>query len=163
MELTKDVMLRGETWDKAITNFAPFFQPRAQYDIFMLCISIGIMYDQRLEKSDDNTYEHSIARNVFNNHDNGKLDFMFQAAILSTHTIDTPEAERLELAFGDKTNFNKIGFLSEFANFGVTVLVKQIGESRIETMDNLKSFLTETVEGRNFDIDPIPDEILLDE
>jgi hypothetical protein len=108
-------------------------------------------------------YRHSVPRNVLQNNDNGKLDFMFQAAILSTTTESFTEDERLELAFGEKTDFKKIDFLTQFANFGVTKLVEHIGSSPIESMENIKNFLAATVEGNNFDIDALPDDLLTEE
>ena len=43
----------------------------------MLSISIGIMYDKRIEKLEENGEDpKSIGRNVFVNNDNGKLDFL---------------------------------------------------------------------------------------
>ena len=89
------------------------------------------------------------------------MDYMFQAAVLSTTTEAFTEDERLELAFGEKTEFNKVGFLTEFANFGVTKLVELIGNSPLESMDNIKNFLVSTVEGRNLDIEALPDDLLL--
>jgi len=128
----------------------------------MLSISIGIMYDKRIEKPvEEGEDPKSVPRNVFRNNDNGKLDFFFQAAILSTSTESITEDERLELAFGDKSDFNKIAFLTQFANFGITKLVELIGDSDIVTMNNIKNFLTSTVEGRNFEIDELSDDILL--
>lgn len=97
------------------------------------------------------------------NHDNGKLDFIFQAAILSTSTEAFTEDERLDLAFGDKTEFNKIDFLTQFANFGVTKLAELIGDTTLESMENIKNFLASSIEGRNLDIDALPDDILLDD
>ena len=38
------------------------------------------------------------------------------------------EEERLELAFGEKTDFNKVTFLTQYANFGVTKLAETGGE-----------------------------------
>ena len=164
MELTTDILLRGSSWSQAINELAPIFKTRTNYSIYMLCLSIGIMYDQRIERPEDNGEEpHSVPRNVLRNRDNGQLDFYFQAAILSTSTKNLTEDERLELAFGEKTEFNKIGFLTQFANFGVTKLVEQIGSTPLESMENIKNFLTSTVEGRNFDIDTLPDDILLSE
>ena len=161
MEITTDVALRGAAWDQAIDALAPLFKPRSQYSIFMLSLSIGIMYDRRIVSEED--YRHSVPRNVIQNNDNGKLDFMFQAAILSTTTESFTEDERLELAFGEKTDFKKIDFLTQFANFGVTKLVEHIGASPIESMENIKNFLAATVEGNNFDIDALPDELLTEE
>ena len=167
MELTTDVLLRGPRWARTIDELSPIFKNRTNYSIYMLCIAIGIMYDKRIEKFDDEDLEpRNVPRNVMQNNDNGKMDFMFQAAILSTKTEEYSEEKRLELAFGedDKENsFNKIGFLTQFANFGMTVLEEQIGETVVESMENIKSFLTSTVEGNNFEINAIPDDIWLEE
>lgn len=167
MELTTDVLLRGRVWAKVIDELAPIFKTRTNYNIFILCISIGIMYDQRIERFEDDDLEpRNVPRNVMHNQDNGRMDFMFQAAVLSTKTVNLSEDERLELAFGDKEEnegFNKLSFLTQFANFGVTKLEEQIGDSIVESMDNIKTFLTSTVEGNNFDINAIPDDIWLDD
>ena len=161
MEITTDVLLRGTEWSKAIDNLSSIFKTRTHYSIYMLSMAIGIMYDKRIEKPDENGEDpKSVPRNVLQNNDNGKLDFMFQAAILSTSTETYSEDERLDLAFGEKTDFNKLAYLTQFANYGVTVLNAQIGDSIIETMEN-KNFLFSTVEGRNLDIDALPDDILL--
>lgn len=161
MEITTDIALRSTAWDQAIDALSPLFKPRSQYSIYMLALSIGIMYDRRIVSEDD--YRHSVPRNVLQNNDNGKLDFMFQAAILSTTTESFTEDERLELAFGEKTDFKKIDFLTQFANFGVTKLVEHIGASPIESMENIKNFLAATVEGNNFDIDALPDDLLMED
>ena len=161
MEITTDSALRSTAWDQAIDALSPLFKPRSQYSIYMLALSIGIMYDRRIASDED--YRHSVPRNVLQNNDNGKLDFMFQAAILSTTTESFTEDERLELAFGEKTDFKKIDFLTQFANFGVTKLVEHIGASPIESMENIKNFLAATVEGNNFDIDALPDDLLTEE
>ena len=161
MEITTDIALRGSAWDNAIDALTPLFKPRAQYSIYMLSLSIGIMYDKRMIIDDD--YRHSVPRNVVQNNDNGKLDLMFQSAILSTTTEILTEDQRLELAFGEKTEFKKMDFLTQFANFGVTKLVEQIGSSPIESMENIKNFLCSIVEGNNFDIDALPDDLLMEE
>ena len=161
MEITTDIALRSTAWDQAIDALSPLFKPRSQYSIYMLSLSIGIMYDRRIVSEED--YRHSVPRNVLQNNDNGKLDFMFQAAILSTTTESFTEDERLELAFGEKTDFKKIDFLTQFANFGVTKLVEHIGASPIESIENIKNFLAATVEGNNFDIDALPDDLLTEE
>ena len=164
MELTTDVYLRGTAWNKAIEDLSPIFKTRTHYMQYILAMTIGIMYDQRIEKPiEANEDPKSVPRNVLRNNDNGKLDFMFQAAILSTTTEQFTEEERLNLAFGDKGEFKKIDFLTQFANFGVTKLVELIGDTPIESMENIKNFLFATVEGRNLDIDALPDDILLSE
>ena len=163
MEITTDVILRGSAWSKAISELGEIFKTRTNYNIYMLCVSIGVMYDKRIEKLDGDNEDHTVPRNVLQNNDNGKLDFIFQAAILTTATEDLSEDERLELAFGEKSTFNRIAFITQFANFGVTKLIELIGSSAVESMENIKNFFSSTVEGRNFDIDALPDEILLSE
>lgn len=164
MEITKDVLLKGTEWAKGLDLLAPIFQTRTHYSIYILAMALGIMYDQRIEKPVENGEDvKTVPRNVLQNNDNGKLDFMFQAAILSTRTEDLSEDERLNLAFGEKSDFNRLAFLTQFANFGITKLNEQIGESTIETMENLKNYLYSTVEGRNLDIDSLPDDILLED
>lgn len=165
MELTSDISLKGDAWDHALRELGTIFTTRTNYSLFLLSCSIGIMYDQRIEKPIETTVteEHFVPRNVIHNNDNGKLDLMLQAAILSTRTLNITEDERLEIAFGDSTDFNKRDFLIQFANYGVTKLIEQIGVTELETMENIKNFLCKSVEGRNFDIDSLPDDILLQE
>ncbi len=164
MELTTDVNLRGTAWAAAIDNLSPLFRTRTHYSLYMLALAIGVMYDRRIEKPEENGEDvRSVPRNVLQNNDNGKLDFIFQAAILSTTTEQFSEEKRLELAFGEGPDFKKIDFLTQFANFGATKLVELLGDSIVETMDNIKNFLVSTVEGRNLDIDALPDELLLEE
>ena len=162
MEITTDIPLRGTAWSRAIDELSSIFKSRTHYMLYILSLTIGIMYDRRIEKPEENNEEvKTVPRNVIRNHDNGKMDFMFQAAILSTTTENLSEEARLDIAFGDKTDFKRIDFLTQFANFGVTKLVELIGDSAIESMENIKNFLVSTVEGRNLDIDALPDDILL--
>ena len=163
MEITTDISLKGTAWNTAIEKLSDIFKTRPTYMIYMLSLSIGIMYDKREEKLPiaDGEEIRSVPRNVIRNNDNGKLDFMFQAAILSTTTEQFSEEERLDLAFGEKTDFKKIEFLTQFANFGVTKLIEYIGDTPIESMENIKNFFALTVEGRNLEIDALPDDILL--
>lgn len=164
MELTRDVYLKGKDWATALENLSDLFRTRTNYSLFMLCLALGIMYDKRIKDPDlGNTDDHnppSVPRNVLQNNDNGKLDFMFQAAILSTRTENFDEDERLKLAFGESTDFNKMGFLLEFANYGVTRLIDKIGVDSLQTMDQIKEYLAAIVEGRDLDIDGLPDDIL---
>lgn len=156
MEIKSDIRLKGVDWDTAIEKLARIFSTRTNYTIFMLSLAIGIMYDKRIAKLEEgNEDEHSVPRNVINNNDNGKLDFYFQAAILTTMTECLSEDNRLELAFGDNIEFEKISFLTQFANFGVTKLVSLIGDTDLESMENIKNFMVSTVEGHNFDIDDL--------
>ena len=83
--------------------------------------------------------------------------------MLSTTLLDFDEEKRLELAFGESTDFNKVVFLTRYANFGVTKLVELIGDTPIESMNNIKNFLISSVEGSNIDLEGISDDILLEE
>lgn len=165
MEITTDISLKGTAWNTAIDSLSDIFKTRPNYMIYMLSLSIGIMYDKREEKLpiEEGEEIRSVPRIVIRNNDNGKLEFMFQAAILSTTTEQFSEEDRLELAFGEKTDFKKIEFLTQFANFGVTKLIEYIGDTPIESMENIKNFLALTVEGRNLEIDALPDDILLND
>lgn len=168
MEITTDISLRGTAWNIAIEKLDEIFKTRTNYMIYMLALSFGIMYDKREDKLplEDGEEVRSVPRNVIHNNDQGKLDFMFQAAILSTITENFTEEERLDLAFGEKNDekigFKKIEFLTQFANYGVTKLVELIEETPIESMESIKNFLVATVEGRNLEIDALPDDILLE-
>ncbi len=156
MEIKSDIRLRGNAWDEAISRLSNIFSTRTNYTIYMLAMAIGIMYDKRIAKLEDGSDDdHSVPRNVINNNDNGKLDFYFQAAILTTTTECISEENRLELAFGENVDFEKITFLTQFANFGVTKLVELIGDTDLESMDRIKNFMVASVEGRNFDIDEL--------
>lgn len=167
MEITTDISLRGTAWNMAIEKLSDVFKTRTNYMIYMLSLSVGIMYDKRVEKLpiEDGEEVRTVPRNVLRNNDQGKLDFMFQAAILTTTTESFTEEERLDLSFGekndDKVGFKKIDFLTQFANYGVTKIIEQIGDTSIESMENIKNFLVSTVEGRNLEIDALPDDILL--
>lgn len=162
MEIKSDIPLKGKPWHDAIEAYSKIFTPRTQYDVFSLALSIGIMYDKKIDSFESDEYDsHSVPRVVVLNNDNGRLDTMFQAAILSSKTVDMSEEERLQNAFEPDVTINKMNFLLGFANFGVTKLVEQIGISELETMANLKNFLNSSAEGRNYEINEIPDEELM--
>ena len=162
MEVKSDIMLRGTAWDIAFKNLSNIFKTRTNYSIYTICLVIGLIYDKRIETPEENgEEERSVPRNVIQNNDNGKLDYFFQTAVLSTMTENFTEEQRLELAFGENMDFNKIAFLTSFANFGVTKLIENIGSTNIESMENIKNFLIATIEGRNLDIYEISEEILL--
>ena len=77
MEITSDIQLKGTAWNKAITGLSDIFKTRTHYSLFMLSLAIGIMYDKRIETPEENGEEpKSVPRNVINNNDNGKLDFL---------------------------------------------------------------------------------------
>lgn len=163
MEITSDIKLKGNEWAKVIECYKDIFQTRTHYQLFILCVAIGIMYDQRIANPIcDADEEKLVPRNVLQNNDNGILDYMFQAAVLTTKTMQIEEEERLQHAFGDNVEINKISFLLEFSNYGAHILTRHIGSSVLETMDNLKDFLASSVEGRNFDINGLEDDVILE-
>lgn len=162
MEIRSDILLTGDIWDETIEKLKPIFNTRTNYMLYILAISVGIVYDKKIESLPASSQESkSVPRMVIHNNDNGRLDYLFQAAILNTDTIVLSEKERLELAFNDKSDYDKVGLLTQFANFGIGKIHDQIGSSEEETMQNIKDFLSSTVDGTNFDIDDISDDILV--
>lgn len=168
MAITTDVTLKGSCWRKALDDFAPFFPQALQpnYSIYAISMSIGIMYDKQLDIAGEETDEEkdnrpTVPRTVLHPH-NTDLDFLFQAAILTSTWVEYTEEERMNLAFNPSCDIkiNKLEFLSKFANFGVTKLLEQATDDQIDTMERLKKFLASTVEGYNYEIDSISDEDL---
>lgn len=168
MEITTDVILKGEDWARAIDELGYLFnyRNRINYNLFIVSTAIGIMYDEIIQKpaKSDQMNPRFVTRNVLLNEEQetNQMDLMFQTAVLNTKTIDLTESERLELAFGDKSDFKKLEFLTGFANYGVTKLLECIGVGELETMDNIRKFLNLTVEGENYEIDDITDDMLFD-
>lgn len=158
MVIQSDLLLRGAEWQKAITAYSKIFNQRTRYDVFLLATTIGVLFDQQIEAlPDDDSVNNppSVPRNVFNNNSE-VFDELFQTAVLITSTLDISDEKRLELAFGEgDKDFDKRAFLMSFANFGVTKLVEMISDDDLELADNLKNFLTLTMEGSNYDLDPL--------
>lgn len=164
MVISSDILLRGKEWNVVIDTFSNIFKTRTNFSIYLLALSIGVVYDQRIERLEETGYDvKSVSRTVINN-EGGMLDHLFEAAILSTTTESFAEERRLDLAFdNENTDFNKIAFLTQFANFGVTKLMELIGDTDEESMENIKNFLVRTFEGENLDIDDIPDDYIVDD
>ena len=57
----------------------------------------------------------------------------------------------MQLAFDPSCSieFNKLEFLTKFANFGIQKLLEKVSDEPTETMQNIKNFLAATVEGYN--------------
>ena len=68
MEIRTDVPLRGKAWDTAIQSYKGIFEPATQYMLFMLALSIGIMYDKRIATPEGSAEfnNRSVPRNVIN-------------------------------------------------------------------------------------------------
>lgn len=161
-----DIYLKGSDWRKALNNFSSFFPQALQpnYSIFAISVSIGIMYDRQSEMAGDETPEEkenrpSVPRTVLHRH-NMDLDFLFQSAILTTSLVSFSDEQRMDLAFNPSTEikFNKLDFLTKFANFGVTKFLEQGSDEPIEAMQKIKSFLASTMEGYNYEIDGISED-----
>lgn len=167
MDFRSDVILKGIAWDQTIRKLSSIFSSRPYFNIYLLSMAIGIMYDKRIEKLEESvdSEPYNVPRTVLIKQNmDGRIDFMYQAAILTSQTVDYDEDQRLEMAFGDNVEgIKKIDFLTEFANFGASKLAEKVGSSDLESMENIKNFLVSTLEGRNFDIDALTDEDLYDD
>ncbi len=168
-----DVNLKGECWGQLLNAFSEFFSAQSQqpnYSVYSISVSIGIMYDKQSETAGEETEESkdnpkSVPRTVLYQH-NTDLDFLFQAAILTSNLVNYNEKERMDLAFNTKCpiKLNKLDFLTKFANFGAQKLLEQVADESVETMQKLKSFVAATVEGYNHEIDSISlDDIDIDD
>ena len=154
LELTTDAYLKGPIWHDTLDKLVgTVFE--TQWDVFALCISIGMMYDGQIETDSmvPAGYEvepHSVGRNVLGKAQNrALLEFMFQTALVTTKHLDLDEDARLELAFNDKSkpDFNPVAFLTKFANYGITKLSDVISDTEdVELLESLMTFLNSTYE-----------------
>ncbi len=157
-KITKDISLRGDDWEKVIAQLYKTVFPTL-YNMYVLCASIGIMYDRQMNIETGKEVEDAgqIPRTIQQNNKE-ELEILFQTAILTTDLVDFDEDARLELAFGDGNkieNFDEIQFLTHFANYGAKILAEHVGDEVLESMENIKDLLVKTILGLNFDIDPI--------
>ena len=154
MELTTDAILKGPIWHDTLEKLVgTVFE--TQWVVYALCITIGMMYDSQIdtEAMVPAGYEidpHTVGRNVLGKGQNKSLlEFMFQSALVTTKHLDLDEDARLELAFDDKKkpDFNPVGFLTKFANFGITKIAEVIADTEdVETLEALMTFLNSTYE-----------------
>lgn len=77
MELTRDIYLRGTAWATAVQSLSDIFRTRTNYSLFMLSLSLGIMYDKRIKDPDMGEVEDhnppSVPRNVLQNQAIGSI------------------------------------------------------------------------------------------
>ena len=163
-KITADVILKGAIWETVFNKLQPHIF-KTQYGVYALCIAIGIMYDKQLSFEETESDEQRYVPRTMLYQKKAELEILFQTAILTTENVDFDENKRLELAFGNSIkDFNQMHFLTQFANYGVTVLSEKVSDDPLETMENLKDFITSTFEGTNFDIDPLSeDDVDIDE
>ena len=162
MEIASDVLLKGDAWSEARKKVERIFVTRPNYMLYILAMSVGILHDKRIKELPSQGEDPlNVPRTVLTNHNNSRLDLMFQAAILSSLTVDYSEEERLQYAFAEKTEFKKMEFLTQFANYGITQIAPLLTESDVESMENLKQFLDNALEDFNDDAELIIDEDLM--
>lgn len=157
-KITVDISLKGEDWEKLISQlYKKVFA--TMYNMYVLCASIGIMYDKQISFDNNKEIEEvgTIPRTVQQNNKE-ELEILFQTAILTSDLVEFNEDTRLEMAFGDSNpveGFNQTHFLTQFANYGANVLADKLGDDVLESMENIKDLLSATISGLNFDINPI--------
>lgn len=163
-EAKSDVALKGQLWIDYIDKLkGTIFD--TQWELYALCISIGIMYDGQTDFEKLENQNTSVPRTMLNRMDNRTLlDYMLQTAILTTRNVDYDEKTRLTIAFGDDKdkdpNFNEYAFLTKFANYGLKVIDEEIGDytNDIEMMEALMSFLNDKFENgvqQELDLDSV--------
>lgn len=170
MELKSDITLTGECWQIAEDKLHNRLF-KSQWGIFKLCLTIGILYDKQLDDvgdTKDATAPMNIPRTMFNRNSKD-MQVCFQTAILTSNCIDLSEKDRLYLAFSEDISeddldgedadvlkigvsdnalsFDKSGFLRKFANYGVTKIVDCITDNDIETMENIRDFIKDSIDG----------------
>lgn len=151
-EAKSDVALKGQLWIDYIEKLrGKIFEN--QWQLYALCISIGIMYDEQVEFEQLENQNTSVPRLMLNRMENRNLlDYMLQTAVLTTKNLELDEKTRLVLAFGDEKdkdpNFNEYSFLTKFANYGLKVIDDEIGgyTNDIEMMEALMTFLNDKFE-----------------
>jgi hypothetical protein len=140
----------AEMLDLLVTDIFPRY-----WDLYALSISIGMMYDGQIENEDmaPSDYKENprlIPRNVLiQNKNKSLLDFMLQAAMITTKHVDFSEQQRLEIAFSSKTveSFNPMHFLTKYANYGILKIKAAIGDaSDVELMQKLMEYLDDIYE-----------------
>ena len=168
MEIKSDIKLTGENWDKLSKRYlGKVFD--TMWGLFVICLSLGIMYDKQMEDVSEEDYEPlNIPRIMFNRYDR-LMKYFYQSAVLTSSNIGYCENDRLYLAFSDDytemdlnederdllkkdvtkeaLNFDKdgkIAFLRKFANYGANLLVETIDVSMIQSLVNIKNLLVDS-------------------
>ena len=154
MILTTDAILKGPIWAEVLERLVgPVF--KTYWDVYALSISIGMMHDRQIEaeKMVPDGYDaepRSVPRTVLGHpHNKALLEFMLQAAMVTTKHLELTEDERLGIAFDaeQKPSFNPIVFLTKYANYGVTQIKDAIEDADgVELLVALMSLLNGTYE-----------------
>ena len=157
MEITSDVTLKGPIWAEMLDRLVDEVFA-TNWDVYALCISIGMMFDGQIDSeemvpSDYTENPRYIPRNVLiHGERKGLLEFMLQAALITTKHVDLTEEKRLEYAFNDKNNqpevpFKPLSFLTSFANYGISKLKDALDDATdVELLERIMNFLKDTYE-----------------
>lgn len=152
MYIGSDVSLRGDLWNEMLEKLKPVIN--TNYGVYILSVAIGIYEDQQLELLPatlpvENYFV--IGRPMLHNNSH-MLDLLFKAAIITTNLVDYSEDARMELAFNDesKPDFNRMTFLTKFANYGLTKLADKLTGDALENIENINKFVSECAAGLSF-------------
>ena len=169
MQITADVTLKGPVWAEMLDLLVSEYIP-TNMDLYALSISIGMMYDGQIESDtmvpgDYKENPRYIPRGVLiQNKHKSLLEFMLQAAMITTKHVDFSEQVRLEIAFNEKNveKFSPIQFLTKYANYGIVKIKEAIGDATdVELMQKMTTFLDsiyETGYDPTVDLELITDE-----
>lgn len=164
MRIGSNIVLRGDAWAETIDKLRPIID--TFYGVYVISVAIGIFADKQIEALDTTLYpDAKFEINSATLHHNSQiLDLLFKSAIITTGNLEFSEDLRMELAFNDDTkleeakNFNQMGFLTKFANYGVTQLVQRITYDTLENIEALNKYIVECVDGlgfEDFDLDDL--------
>ena len=185
MEIKSEITLKASVWSSVDHGYRrKIFE--TQWDIFKICLAIGILYDKQLENEKNEDEEGlNIPVSMFNRN-SAEMQFFFQSAILTSQCVDLDEKDRLYLAFSDEIlseelenedeealkkgvsdaalTFNKIEFFKKFANYGATKLNECLSANDSETMVSLMEFLNASYKGETEELMELKEvEDLIDE
>jgi hypothetical protein len=157
MRIGSNIVLRGDAWAEAIDKLKPIID--TFYGVYVIAVAIGIYSDKQIDTLDttlypDSRFEINSARL---HQDSQTLDILFKSAIITTGNVAFSEDFRMELAFNDDTrseeanSFNQMGFLTKFANYGVTQLAQRITGDPLENIEALNKYIIECADGLGFD------------
>jgi len=167
MDVTTNAHLKGPIWAETLERLkGTVFE--TYWDVFALCISLGMMYDKQINSEDMvpegySTEVFEVPHVILDRSQNkALLEFMLQTALITTKHLDYDEQTRLEYAFNKEKVFeNPILFLTKYANYGVTLLHDVISEKDdIEMLEALMTFLNKTYESGSdlaFEYEPLED------
>ena len=158
MKIASNVSLKGPIWAEMLDKLVDVVF-ETYWDVYALCISIGMMADEQIDSKDmvpsDYTDEpKTIPKSVLLDETrNELLEFMLQAALVTTKHLDFSEEQRLQLAFykeSDKDSeisFKPLHFLTMYANYGIVKLKEAVDDATdVDLLFSIMAFLHDTYE-----------------